>query len=219
MQQTAATRGWSLDSGQEGGYHVDRWKGTTDGISWVAESLRQISGGKGKRHRARHISRWSAAFTPGVNQPIVCIGVTKGQERISTSVAEGDGLLATLAQKAVAFAFDSALDVYFGDAATQGIDPAKMHRVDGQRIPGYIVMATDEGEGTRVLSEGIERILTGSIADASSILSENVRPWILIRQDSISLARMELQRNESDVERFTQAGVALSRAFRFGRRT
>ena len=219
LKQTAAAHGWTLARGQEGGYYVDRWTGATDGVPWVAESLRQISAGKGKARRARRISRWRGAFAPGVSKPIVCIGVRKGQEQSGTAVAQGDGFLATLAQQAATMAYDHALGTYFGDGPTTGLDPAKMHRVDAQRIPGYMVMAEDEGEGARVLSEGIERALIDATSGTSSIVSEDVRPWILITKDAIALARIELHSNDMDVERFAQAGPALTRAFRFGRRS
>jgi hypothetical protein len=215
IRRAASTRGWTFQAAVEKGYRIHRWSGTTDGISWTAESLRHQGGNKGSRRR--HIARWHGTFSPGIAGAIVAMGVPKGKERLGTAIAEGEGWVAKLAQKAAGFAFDKAIDIYFGEAPGKEIDAAALHRVDGERIPGFIVMAATKDEGTRILSQGFEKALTDAVNEPSSILSEEDRPWVLLRPNTVSLARMETYRDVAELERFIRAGVALTRAFKFGR--
>jgi len=212
LKQAASSRGWTFATSRENGYRVQRWTGTTDGIAWVAESLRQAAGGNKNSNRKRHISRWRATYSPGVNGTIVCMGVPKGKEPIAGS-AHDQGFLAQLARKAANFAFDGALDTYFGEPG-KAIDVAAMHRVETQHIPGYVVMAADKDEAARVLGQGLERTLVEATNDRTSVLAEDNRPWILVQSNTVALARLERHRNATDVDRFVRAGVALTHGFR-----
>lgn len=217
MKHAASARGWQFEVNREGGYRVHRWTGTTDGVSWQAESLRDVGGGNKRHHRRRHIGRWHGAWSPGINGAIVAMGVPKGKEELGTAIAAGDGFFATLAQKAAGFAFDKAIDVYFGDGPGKEVDAGTMHRVETS-TPGFIVMTADKDEGARILSQGLEKALVGLSNDKASVLSDEDRPWILLRPKAISLARMEPLRDINELDAFVRAGVALTRVFKFGRR-
>jgi hypothetical protein len=147
------------------------------------------------------------------------MGLPKGKEALATTVAAGDGFFAKIAQKAAGFAFDKALDVYFGEGPGKDVDAGALHRVDSEQIPGFVVMAADKHEGTRILAEGLERVLINGAADKASVLSDEDRAWILLRPNAIALARMELTRDVAEIDRFTRAGLALTKAFTFGRRS
>ena len=214
MKRAASARGWQFESKTEKGYRVHRWTGTTDGISWRAESLRQSSGRENSRRR--EAARWHAAWSPGINGAIVCIGLPKGKEAPAFTVAQGDGLFRQLAQKAAGFALDKALDSYFGDEASKEVDAAVLHRIE-TATPGFYVMAADKAEGARILKEGLEKSLTDATADPSSLLSEEKRPWILLRPATLSLGRQKRFRDIDDVERFIRAGMALTRTSKFRR--
>jgi len=216
LKRVASARGWNFESVVERGFRIHRWSGATEGVSWHAESLRRAAGGN-KRERRRHIARWHGAWSPGLNGAIACMGVAKGKEVTDAALAEGEGFFAKLAQKATGFAFDKAIDVYFGDGPGKEVDAGAMHRIDGMKIPGFIVMAADKGEGTRILSQGFERTLVDAAGDRNSVLSDEDRPWILLRPNTVSLARMEQFRDVNELERFIRAGVALTRTTRFGR--
>ncbi len=217
LRRAASARGWKFDIVNERGYRISRWSGSTDGIAWIAESATYTSGGQ-KNQRRRHVGRWEGTYSPGINSPIVAMGLPKGKEEFGKSVAEGDGFFARLAQKAAGFAFDKAIDVYFGPGPGADVDAAAMQRVD-TKIPGYIVMATDKTEGARVMQQGLESALLAATNDKGSVLSDEDRPWILLRPHAVSLARMEKLRDINEIESFVHAGVALTRAFKFGRRS
>jgi hypothetical protein len=199
----------------EHGYRVYRYTGTTDGVAWVAESARFTAGGN-NRSKRRHVARWHGKWSPGVSAPIVAMGVPRGKEELGKGIATGDGFFARLAQQAVGFAFDKALDVYFGKEIGDQVDARQLKRVERAAVPGFIVMAGDVDEASRVLSEGLQNALIAATNDAANVLSDNDRPYVMIRPEGISLARMEQFRDIKELEQFIQAGLSLKRAFRFG---
>lgn len=215
LQREASSRGWKFDSRLEHGYRIHRWTGSTEGVSWTAESLNLVSGGN-KRRRRRHIGRWQGAWTAGPGSPILFMGMQKGAEIPAFSVAQGDGFLAQMAQKAAGFAFDKAVDLYFGEDIGKQVDAGVMRRVN-VALPGFIVMATDVSEGERFLAQGFEAALRGASSSQTSVLGEDDRPWILMRKEDVSLARMERFKDLNEIDAFIRAGVALTRVSRFGR--
>jgi len=217
LKSAASARGWRFESTLEKGYRVHRFTGSTEGVSWVAESLRHTAGGNNRSERRRHIARWHGAWSPGVTKPIVVMGVPRGKEIITLQVAQGDGFFAKMAQKAVGFALDKAVDMYFGDVIGKEVDAGKMQRADTQKAPGFIVVAEDKDEGARILSQGFEKAIVDASNDKASVLSNEDRPWILLRHNGISLARMERYRDINEIDGFVRAGVALTRAFKFSR--
>ena len=216
MKREASARGWQFETRREKGHRVHRWTGTTEGVSWVAESLSQSSGSSSRQERRRHIARWHGNWSPGIHGAIVAMGMPKGKEQSGTTVAAGESWVAKLAQKAVGFAFDKAIDAYFGDGPGKEVDAGAMHRLE-TKTPGFVVMAADKDEAARVLAQGLEKALADAANDQASVLSNEKRPWILFRPTAISLARMERFRNASEIEGFVRAGVALTRTSRFSR--
>ena len=216
MKAAASARGWKFETRSEHGYRINRWTGTTEGVSWEAESLSRAAGGHNRRERRSHVARWHGAWSPGINGAIVAMGLPKGKEELGTTIAAGDGFFAKLAQKAAGFAFDKAIDIYFGEAPGKEVDAGTMHRVE-TKTPGFVVMAADKDEGARILSQGLEKAIVDASNDKASVLSNDDRPWILLRPTAISLARMEKYRDINELEGFVRAGVGLTRAFKFGR--
>jgi len=217
IKHEAATRGWTFEKVHERGYRIYRFKGTTEGVAWEAESAQLVAGGDSRQKR-RHVARWHGRWSPGVNGPMVCLGVPKGKEVMSTSFAQGDGFFARMAVKAAGFAFDKAVDVYFGKEIGDQIDAGAMRRVETPAVPGFIVMAANVDEGSRILSEGLQRALMDASSEPNNLLGENDRPYVLVRPQGISLARMKMFRDIKELEQFIRAGIGLTRAFRFGRR-
>jgi len=213
-KRAASTRGWQFESTTERGYRVHRWTGTTEGVPWRAESLHYTSGNR--RQRRPNIARWHADWSPGINAPIVCMAVPKGKELHSTQMTSNDSFLGKLAQKAVGFAFDKAIDLYFGDVLGKELDAGAMHRVE-TKLPGFIVMATSKDEGARILTQGLEQSLTAATDDPSSVFSNEDRPWILFRPKGISLARTAEFRDVDEIDSFVHSGLALTRSSKFTR--
>lgn len=213
LQRVAASRGWKFESVREHGYRIHRWAGTTEGVAWTAESLDMVSGGN-RRHRRRHVGRWRGEWSAGPNQPVLFMGMPKGAAIPAFSVAQGEGVFAQMAAKAAGYAFDLALDVYFGKDIGKEVDAAAMRRLS-VNVPGFIVMAADVAEGERFLSQGFERALVDASNSRTSLLADTDRPWVLMRARDLTLARMEKLRTIDEIDAFIQAGVALTRVPRF----
>lgn len=216
LKKAASLRGWTFDTKNDRGYRIYTFSGTTDGVAWVAESARLHTGGN-RRNQRRHIARWHGKWAPGVSAPIVAMGVPKGKEVMGTTIAQGDGVFARMAQKAAGLMFDKAIDVYFGQEIGEQIDAEQLRRIETATVPGFILMAKDVNEGARIMSEGLQQGLVAATGDQTNVLSENDRPWVLVRSEGISLARMEQIRQIDELEKFIKAGTGLTRAFRFGR--
>jgi hypothetical protein len=219
LARGASARGWKVESQKQGVYKVQRFHGDTDGVEWAAESLQRVSGSRASRHNRQKIARWHGRWSPGVNAAIVCLGLPKGAEapEFPKTPEEGDGFLARMVQKAAGFAFDKVLDELFGDEAGAGVDARKLRPVDID-LPGFVVMAENEEEARRVLSDGLERALRAGSNEPGSVLAQDNRPSVLIRSKGISLARTEQLQSINELEQFIKAGVGLTRAFKFGRR-
>ena len=218
LRRAASARGWTFGKTHERGYRIYKFTGTTDGVKWEAESARLASGGN-NRERRRQVARWHGQWAPGVTAPLVAMGVPKGKEVMQFQAAQGDGFFARIAQKAVGFAFDKALDVYFGHEVGAEVDAGTLKHVNEPSVPGFIFMAGNVDEAKRILTEGLHRALLDATSDASNLLADNDRPSILLRPHAISLARMEQFRDVNELDQFIRAGVGLTRAFRFGRPT
>jgi hypothetical protein len=216
LKRAASARGWTFTSTLERGYRIYKFTGTTDGVAWEAESAKLTTGGN-KRERRRHIGRWHGRWAPGLTAPMVAMGVPKGKEVMQFQVAQGDGFFARMAQKAVGFAFDKAIDVYFGPEIGAEVDAGTLKHVNEPSVPGFIFMAANVDEAKRLLAEGLQRALQEATNSNTNVLADEDRPYLLLRPHGISLARMEEFRDVQEVEQFVRAGVGLTRAFRFGR--
>ena len=216
LKRTASARGWTFSSTTERGYRIYKFSGTTDGVAWEAESARHLTGGH-KRDRRRHIGRWHGKWAPGLTAPLVAMGVPKGKEVMAFQVAQGDGFFARMAQKAVGFALDKAIDVYFGPEIGAEVDAGTLKHVNEPSVPGFIFVAGNVDEAKRLLAEGLQRALHDATNTNTNVLADEDRPYVLLRPQGISLARMEEFRDVQEVEQFVRAGVGLTRAFRFGR--
>lgn len=216
LKRAASARGWTFSSTTERGYRVYKFSGITDGVPWEAESAKHVAGGN-RRERRQHVSRWHGKWSPGLSAPMVAMGVPKGKEVMSFQVAQGDGFFARMAQKAVGFALDKAIDVYFGPEIGAEVDAGTLKHVNEPSVPGFIFVAANVDEAKRLLAEGLQRALQDATNSNTNVLADEDRPYVLLRPHGISLARMEEFRDIQEVELFVRSGVGLTRAFRFGR--
>jgi hypothetical protein len=211
----AAVRGWTFEQGSDGLFDLMRWSGATEGVRWTAEyrrGRRRKSSGPSRAHRLR----WWTEGVGGPASPLLIMGVPRGQETPAVQLAQGDGLLATMAQKAAGFALDQALDVHFGEALGRQVDARELRMVDGAVLPGFIVMAVDVGQGRTWLDRFGHRVaFDEQVTDPASAFSdEQHRPWVLLLGSQLSLSQPVPVRSTADLERLVRAGVALTQALR-----
>ncbi|MGE0462259.1 MAG: hypothetical protein AB7Q16_12890 [Vicinamibacterales bacterium] len=208
MRSEASARGWQFEAADDGIFRLWRWRGVTDAIAWTAE-YRRGRHRKGTTHARTHRFVWWADTLRGPASPVLFIGVPRGGEPPAFAVAPGGGgLVARMARKAAGFAFDQAVDVYFGTEAGSQVDAGAMKRIESGTPSGFIVMAADPAEGVRLLLSGWSDALSTQVRDAQSALSDPKRPWVLLLPRRVSLARMS-EVTAADVGRFARAGAAL----------
>lgn len=212
LRAEAVARGWSCDTSIAGVFDLTRWQGQTDGVRWTAEhrGLRHTRKGQTRTHNIR----WWADGFHGPTSPVLLMGVPKGQENLTVKLSQGEGLLASMAQKAVGFALDKSLDTFFGEEAGQQVDARTMQVVENPTLAGFIVMAVSADQGAFWLDQqGLRAVVEAQVGDAASALSDDGgRPWVLWLGRRISLARRAPVTLINDLERLVRAGVALVRA-------
>ena len=212
LRTGAALRGWSFEASDEGGFRLMRWRGQTDGVSWTAEYRRGHQRKRSGPSRTHRVRWWADAFQ-GPASPILGMGMPLGQEVPAVELAQGDGLLARMAQKAAGFALDSTLDVFFGEEVGRRVDARDLRMVQGPAQKGFIVMSVDAGATARWLAERLGPVLSAQVAAPGSAFSDNRdRPWWLWLERRVTLAWMHPVDSVEDVERLACAGVALVHA-------
>jgi hypothetical protein len=218
LRKAALLRGWTFEEKTERGFRIYRYSGTTEGVAWEAESARPVAGHNHDDQPRFAVAKWHGKWSPGVTAPIVAIAVPKGKEGSTTPEAQMDGFFAGLVVKLAGLGYNRMLDAYFGDQIGKEIDAAALRRVESAAVPGFIVMAGNVDEASRILSEGLKRALVDASSTPGHVLADKNRPFVLVWPQGISLARLKQFRDIAEVERFIHAGVGLTRGFRFGRR-
>ncbi|MEO8680038.1 MAG: hypothetical protein ABI665_13380 [Vicinamibacterales bacterium] len=208
LKQQASMRGWTFEYERKGSYRIRRWRGTTDGVAWTAESLERR--GKENRRPVR-LSRWRTTASRGPAAPIVCMGHALDKAPPTFKMAMGDSVFAHLAQKVAGFAFDKAIDSYFGEEIGRDVDATALRPVPNVTIPGFILMAADPDAAARVLFQGLTNTLTTATTDPQSVFGAGDRPWVLLWKDGVSLGRTGRFAATSDIEKFARAGVTIAR--------
>jgi len=206
-KQQASMRGWSFEAAHEKGFRVHRWKGSTDGVDWTAES-RYKAGGHG--HPAVRRTRWLATAVRGPEKPILCMGVAIGKEAPAVTLAQGEGLLANLAVKAAGFAFDKAVDKYFGSEIGDVVDARQLKPVPGTTVPGYKIMAADTEAASRILFQGLSRALT-ALSPSELGEDDGKKPWLLLWKDGVAVGRAELMDATDEIDRMARLGSSVAR--------
>lgn len=212
LRAESEVRGWSCEMSIEGVFDLTHWQGQTDGVRWTAEHRRLRHKRKGQTRT--HNVRWWADGFHGPSSPVLLMGVPKGQETLTVKLAQGEGLLASMAQKAVGFALDKSLDTFFGEEAGRQVDARTLQVVEEPTLPGFIVMALNAGDGAFWLDQqGLRAVVEAQVGDAESALSDDGgRPWVLWLGRRVSLARRAPVTSANHLERLVRAGVALVHA-------
>jgi hypothetical protein len=208
----SATKGWTLMADKDGLFQRMRWQGQTDGVAWTLEYRRGRHKRQNSADRAHRMCWWASAFQ-GPPSPVLCMAMNKGQEQPSVKLAQGEGMLAALVQKAAGAALDKTLDVYFGEEAGRNVDARLLKMVETVSQPGYLVMAQDEVAAEHWLAGGCGAVLAALVNDTESALHPDVgRPWVLWVGRQVMLANMRPVNSMAEVERMVKAGVSLTNA-------
>jgi hypothetical protein len=214
LRKDASLRGWTVNSEYRGQRRAIRWTGAGDGVQWSAESVERS--GSGSRRERTEITRWQTTALRGPSAPILLMGIPKGVEMPQVASA-GDGLLANLAMKAVMFALDKGIDVYFGLEAGQAIDAKTLQRVDTveSHVPGYAVMAGNPAEASRLIAGKVGEAVRATVSAGDGSSDDDRRPWVLIWREGVIVSRPESITSAAELDKLIRAGLAIAKAVRW----
>lgn len=213
LQPEAAARGWTLETEQRGYIRVLRWSGTEDGVRWIAEAHEgKIASGNHRRHTSLTVWRAPGAYTGST--ATLLMGLPDGTEIPKSQPSEG--VLASLALKAVLFALDKGIDFYFGKEIGAEVDARDLKRVEDAeaRVPGFVVMSSAPSDASWLIARNVAPAVNTAINAGPESLQGPRRPWILFWSGGVALGRVGSVDNAADLEPFVRAGVAIARAAR-----
>jgi hypothetical protein len=208
-QADAARAGWEFETGQTALFDVYRWRGTTEGVSWVAECLR--GGGRGRRNETvSRILRWYTQGEMTVAGPMLMLKGDDG-DRAPSLEPLGGGAIAKFAERVIAAALDKAVDVRFSETAAAGVDVASLTSVAGleRQSPGTVFMAEPSTHAAALLWQPrLDAALRSAEAAVGAPLS------VLVTPRAFAISAQMLAHNVEELTPFVNAGVALVKAVR-----
>jgi hypothetical protein len=207
LRTAAALHGWTFESQDSGPWPLMRWQGTHEGTRWTLE-YRRSRRTKHTRHGRAHRVVWWADTFRGPSAPVVFLGVPAGQENPFLKLAQSEGMLATMAQKAAGFALDQALDARFGEEAGQQVDAKLLRPVEDAHLPGFMVMAVDVPHAKWMLDDGWSKSMA-ALALEPGATGATERPWVMVLPRRVLLARSTPIRTPEDVQAMVREGMVL----------
>lgn len=206
LRAAATARGWGFEAQRRGRTEVMRWKGSTDGMPWTLE-YRLHRSTKRSQNSQLHNTVWWADTFHGPSSPVLFIAAPPGTANPMEKLAQSDGFLASMAQKAANFALDKALDAHFGDEAGQAVNARELQAVVGADVPGFLVLAADPQQARWLLNEGWAARLEPLRQEP--VVASRVGPWVLVLPRRVHLARRQPIRTEEDVLVMLRDGMKL----------
>ncbi|MDO8905223.1 hypothetical protein [Hydrogenophaga sp.] len=206
LRTAAVTRGWSFDAQQSGSLQSLRWQGVTVGTRWTLE-YRLHRRSKRSKNTQVHRAVWWADTFRGPASPVLFIGVPTDTQNPMLKLAQSEGVLASMAQKAAGFALDKGLDAYFGEEAGLEVDARLLKPVEAAGLPGFMVMAADVPQAMWLLGDGWSKSLEALVQKAGASIAD--RPWVLVLPRRVYVARPAPMRTEQDVQTMVDEGLAL----------
>ena len=146
------------------------------------------------------------------------MGVPKGKEdHRRPTIAAGDGFFAKLAQKAAGFAFDKAIDVYFGEGPARKSTPARCSASTAKNSP-----ASSSWRTTRTRARASCRRDSRRRSSTPRTTRRRSCPTRIARGSCCGRTASRSRgwnafRDINELEGFVRAGVALTRDIKFAR--
>ena len=209
MRAAAGAQGWRFEVAGSAPREVLRWEGQSEGVRWTMEYRRGWRR-QNQRQRVSHQTVWWADTFHGPASPVLFIGVPVGKETPSVQLAQGEGMLASMARKAAGFMLDQAVDANFGEELGREVDARQLKLVEGLTVPGFMVAAIDAQQARWWLGNGGAG---GLAALAQAAPARGVgHPWVMVMPRRVYLSRRSAVRNPADVGQWVGEGLALVRS-------
>jgi hypothetical protein len=208
-QADAGRFGWSYETGQTAIFDIQRWRGTTNGIPWVAETLRS---GRSRHHpneSSTRVLRWYATGPVRVPGAFVLLRDRDEDKAPDLEMPEGDGVVATLARKVVTAALDASFDIAFGEAVGQQVDEKALRPFDAasESHPHGKVLVDDAVRASALLVlQKVDAALNESEATRSAS--------VMLAPNGVSISAKAYVSSADELQPYVRAGVALVEALR-----
>lgn len=206
-QADAARVGWQFETGESAMFAIYRWRGTTAGVTWVAEALRS-----GRTHTRGRSSttfvRWHTLRPIQIAGPVAMLADGDGRDTPITPQLEGDGVIARLGGRVIAAVLDKAFDVRFGEEIGGQVDAGTLKSMPDveRQFPGSSVLVADAHRASALfVFQKLEAPLR-SLAGSTPPLS------LLIVPGGFAVSAKGWIRNVDELAPIVNAGVALVQA-------
>ena len=215
LSKAATLRGWTFEKLHERG--VSRlslhaappkaWRGRRSPPMLVA--------GGNQHRRRRHIARWHGEWSPGVTRADRRPSACRRARTVVTHLAGARRRLLRASggrRRPASHSTRRSTSTSARRSATRST-PARCAASRSAAVPGFIVMA---GNVDEAIAHAVRRPAARAGRASSTpgnVLVETDRPYVLVRPQGISLARMEQFRNVAELDRFVHAGIGLTRRF------
>ena len=216
LSAEAAAHGWTVSSERRHGLRAIEWRGSTNGIAWVAVAL---SGWQGTELQRRRVSatRWQTSDLRGNANPIVLLGMSS-HPGIHAAWPSGGGATADLLTTAMLAAIDKYIDEHFAPEIRAVVDATRLQRVEGAErlLAGYIVVAEDPAEAVRVIEHGVGAALSATASTMQSAAPSSPEGYFaVICKEGVGLVRSHAVASLADLHPIVKKGVAIANAVKW----
>lgn len=210
----AAARGWTYEQEQTAIFEIERWRGTTDGVEWVAEAARtgtrRSMSGAARKGSATLITRWHTTQRMPVSGPVLLMHNAKDTEpdEIAKVFTEIDS---PLARTLIGKVLDVGLSIKFGRPIGANVEGTALQpgTLPATGYNGYSLMAADASEASALLFQRLGPALIAARGAAGPVSLS-----VLITPEGIAISVPQWTFKADDLAPIVNAGLALTIAMR-----
>lgn len=212
LQAEAAARGWTYEPDQTTLFEIERWKGATDGTSWVGEAARtgtrRSLDGTALKGSATLITRWYVVRPMPLSGAVLLLHTAGGETDEMSKVV---GMDSPLARTVIGALLDAGLSVRFGAAIGADVDghALKPGTLPATGYEGYSLMATDPSEASALLFQRL-----GAALQAARSAAGPASLSVLVTPQGLAVSVPQWTARAADLEPIVKAGMALTTAMR-----
>jgi hypothetical protein len=212
----AAIHGWTYETDQTPLFEIERWRGSTEGIAWVAEAARsgtrragQFGTGAALKGSATLITRWhTQQRMPASGTVLLLHHAGDEKDEISGAIAD---ITSPLARKLIGKLLDVGLSVRFGSAIGASVEGTALvpGSLPATGYDGYSLMATDPSEASALLFQRLGPALSAARAAAGPVSLS-----VLITPEGLAVSVPKWPTTTDELVPIVKAGLTLASAMR-----
>lgn len=205
--EDAARVGWQFETGQTALFEIFRWRGTTDGVSWVAEALRSGRSRSKLQGSTARIVRWYTIRPFPVSGAIATLQTNDGDEAApQLPSAKDGGAIAQFGARMIAAALDKGFDIRFGEEIGGHIDIGKMTQLSETESAGRMVFVDERSRPSALLTLQKADAAVNASGDSLGPVSYVITP------SGVAVSVQAWAGTVDELMPIVKAGVALARS-------